>query len=149
MPEKHEAAQEHTHTHTHPHDHTHGDDHVHAHDHTHGDDHAHAHDHTHGDDNTHARSHNHSHTHDPKEIRRIVNRLSRSIGHLESVKRMVEDGKDCSDVLIQLAAVRAELNSTGKQLLKEHMEHCIVEAMEEQDSEALQKLNQAIDQFMK
>ena len=108
-----------------------------------------AHEHTHGDDNTHARSHNHSHTHDPKEIRRIVNRLSRSIGHLESVKRMVEDGKDCSDVLIQLAAVRAELNSTGKQLLKEHMEHCIVEAMEEQDSEALQKLNQAIDQFMK
>lgn len=125
MPEKHEAAHEHTHSHTHPHDHTHGDDHAQA------------------------RSHNHSHTHDPKEIRRIVNRLSRSIGHLESVKRMVEDGKDCSDVLIQLAAVRAELNSTGKQLLKEHMEHCIVEALEEQDSEALQKLNQAIDQFMK
>ena len=78
-----------------------------------------------------------------------MNRLSRSIGHLESVKRMVEDGRDCSEVLVQLAAVRAELNSTGKQLLKEHMEHCIVEAVEEHDEEALLKLNQAIDQFMK
>ena len=131
MPKKREAAPDHAHSVDHDHAHSH----EHPHDHSHGD----AHDHT----------HNHSHTHDPKEIRRIVNRLSRSIGHLESVKRMVEDGKDCSDVLIQLAAVRAELNSTGKQLLKEHMEHCIVEAMEEQDSEALQKLNQAIDQFMK
>ena len=131
MPKKREAAP----------DHAHSVDHDHAHS------HEHPHDHSRG--NAHDHTHNHSHTHDPKEIRRIVNRLSRSIGHLESVKRMVEDGKDCSDVLIQLAAVRAELNSTGKQLLKEHMEHCIVEAMEEQDSEALLKLHQAIDQFMK
>ncbi len=131
MPKKREAAPNHAHSVDHDHAHSHEHPHVHS----RGD----AHDHT----------HNHSHTHDPKEIRRIVNRLSRSIGHLESVKRMVEDGKDCSDVLIQLAAVRAELNSTGKQLLKEHMEHCIVEAMEEQDSEALLKLHQAIDQFMK
>ncbi|MBR5115659.1 MAG: metal-sensing transcriptional repressor [Lachnospiraceae bacterium] len=127
--------------HTHEHEHEHPHDHAASHDHTH--------DHSHDRGPDHDHSHNHSHTHDPKEIRRIVNRLSRSIGHLESVKRMVEDGKDCSDVLVQLAAVRAELNSTGKQLLKEHMEHCIVEAMEEQDTEALEKLNQAIDQFMK
>ena len=122
-----------SHSHEHEHEHPHDHPHDHAGEHTHDHDHA----------------HNHSHTHDPKEIRRIVNRLSRSIGHLESVKRMVEDGKDCADVLVQLAAVRAELNSTGKQLLKEHMEHCIVEAVEQQDTEALEKLNQAIDQFMK
>ena len=128
-------AHSHEHEHEHPHDHAALHDHTHDHSHDRGPDHDHP--------------HNHSHTHDPKEIRRIVNRLSRSIGHLESVKRMVEDGKDCSDVLVQLAAVRAELNNTGKQLLKEHMEHCIVEAMEEQDTEALEKLNQAIDQFMK
>lgn len=107
----------------------------------------HSHDHPHG--HPHDSAHNHSHTHDPKAIRRVVNRLSRSVGHLESVKRMVEDGKDCADVLVQLAAVRAELNSTGKLLLKEHMEHCIVEAVEENDAEAMDKLHQAIDQFMK
>ncbi|MBR1740738.1 MAG: metal-sensing transcriptional repressor [Lachnospiraceae bacterium] len=93
--------------------------------------------------------HSHSHTHDPKEIKKIINRISRSIGHLESIKRMLEDGRDCSEVLIQIAAVRAEINNAGKVLLKEHMEHCIVEAMEENDAEAMEKLNAAIYQFMK
>lgn len=96
-----------------------------------------------------ANQHNHSHTHDPQEMKAIVNRLSRSIGHLESVKKMIEDGRDCSDVLIQLSAVRSEINNAGKLLLKEHMEHCIVEAVEENDREAIDKMNRAIDMFMK
>lgn len=93
--------------------------------------------------------HNHSHTHDPEEMRKIVNRLSRSIGHLESVKRMIEDGQDCSDVLIQLAAVKSEINNAGKELLKEHLEHCIVEAIEVHDTEAIENVNKAIDQFIR
>ena len=91
----------------------------------------------------------HSHTHDPQDIRAIVNRLSRSIGHLESVKKMLEDGKDCADVLIQLSAVRSEINNAGKLLLKEHMEHCIVEAVEQNDTASIEKMNKAIDMFMK
>lgn len=93
--------------------------------------------------------HEHVHTHDPAEIKKIINRLSRSIGHLDSVKRMVEDGRDCSEVLIQLAAVRAEINNAGKHLLKEHIEHCIVDAVEEGDAEALDRLREAVDRFMK
>ena len=91
----------------------------------------------------------HSHTHDPEEIRAIINRLSRSIGHLESVKRMLEDGNDCADVLIQLSAVRSEINNAGKLLLKEHMEHCIAEAVEQNDTASIEKMNKAIDMFMK
>ena len=97
----------------------------------------------------HAHEHSHSHTHSPAEMRKIVNRLSRSIGHLEAVKRMIESGQDCSDVLIQLAAVKAEINNAGKALLKEHLEHCIVEAVEEQDKESIEKVNKAIDQFIR
>lgn len=93
--------------------------------------------------------HTHSHTHNPEEIRAIINRLSRSIGHLEAVKRMVQEGQDCADVLIQLSAVRAEINNTGKLLLKEHMEHCIVEAVQENDEDAIRRMNEAIDRFMK
>ena len=63
---------------------------------------------------SHSHPHNHSHTHDPKKIKAIINRISKSIGHLESVKKMLENQRDCADVLIQLAAVRAEINSTGK-----------------------------------
>lgn len=95
------------------------------------------------------KNHSHSHTHDPEKIRKIVNRLSRAIGHLNHVKEMVERNEDCSDVLVQLAAVKAELNNTGKVILKEHLEHCIVEAAEEGDMDAIEKMNDAIDKFMK
>ena len=95
------------------------------------------------------KNHSHSHTHDPEEIRKIVNRLSRAIGHVNHVKEMVERNEDCSDVLVQLAAVKAELNNTGKVILKEHLEHCIVEAAEEGDMEDNEKMNDAIDKFMK
>ena len=112
-----------------------------------------AHLHTHADGTVHAHAdgtgHTHSHTHDPAEMKKITNRLARSIGHLESVKRMIESGQDCSDVLIQLAAVKAEINGAGKALLKEHLEHCIVEAVEQQDMESIEKVNRAIDQFMR
>lgn len=97
----------------------------------------------------HSHPHNHTHTHDPQEIKAIVNRLARATGHLESVKKMVEDGRDCADVLIQLSAVRSEINNAGKLLLKEHMEHCIVEAVEEHDTEAVEHMNRAIDMFIK
>ena len=49
----------------------------------------------------------------------------------------------------KLAAVRSAINSTGKVVLKNHLNHCIVEAVEEHDTEAIEKLNQAIDKFMK
>ena len=91
----------------------------------------------------------HHHTHSPEHIKRVSNRLARAIGHLESVKKMVEDGRDCSEILIQLAAVRSAINSTGKVILKDHLEHCIVEAVEEHDMAAIEELNRAIEQFMK
>ncbi|MGN0318449.1 MAG: metal-sensing transcriptional repressor [Lachnospira sp.] len=97
-----------------------------------------------------AHEHNsHTHTHDPKEIKAISNRLAKAIGHLESVKRMVEDGRDCSEVLIQLAAVKSAINNTGKEILKQHLNHCIIEAAKEGDMQAIEELNDAIDKFMK
>ena len=62
---------------------------------------------------------------------------------------MVERGADCSRVLIQLAAVRSALGSTGKIILKDHIEHCPVDAIETGDKETVQQLNRAIDQFIK
>ena len=102
-------------------------------------DHEHTHEHEH--DHDHEHHHNHSHTHDPEEIRKIVNRISRAAGHLNSVRKMVESGQDCADVLIQLAAVKGEINSIGKALLKEHIEHCIVEAVAEGDTESVEKID--------
>ncbi|MCQ2536035.1 MAG: metal-sensing transcriptional repressor [Lachnospiraceae bacterium] len=98
----------------------------------------HEHDHEHG--------HSHGHTHANKKA--VINRLSRAIGHLEAVKRMVEDDRDCSEVLIQLAAVTSALNNTGKVILHEHIEHCIVDAVKEGDTKAVDDLQKAIDKFI-
>lgn len=88
---------------------------------------------------------NHSHAH----TKAVLNRLSRAIGHMESIRRMVEDGRDCSEVLIQLSAVKSAINNTGKIILQDHIEHCIVDAVENGDKEAIKELEKAIDRFMK
>ena len=88
-------------------------------------------------------------THSHEHTQAVINRLSRAIGHLESVKKMVEEGRDCSEVLIQLAAVKSAVNNTGKLILKDHIEHCIVHAIENDDKEAIEQLSVAIDRFMK
>lgn len=91
----------------------------------------------------------HTHEHPHEHTKEVLNRLARASGHLNKVRSMVEHGEDCSEVLIQLAAVKAALNNTGKLILKDHIEHCIVHAVEEGDTEMIQELNQAIDKFMK
>ena len=95
--------------------------------------------------------HHHEHTHDHThaETKAVVNRLSRAIGHLEAVKAMVEEGRDCTQVLIQLAAVKSAINNTGKLILKDHLNHCMVEAAKSGDRKAFDDLNEAIDRLSK
>ena len=104
-------------------------------------DHDHIHEHAQG------LPHTHGHVHENQKV--VVNRLARAIGHLEKVKRMVEDGADCSEVLVQLAAVRSALDNTGKVILKDHMRHCLVDAVAAGDEDAIDDLCLAIDRYMK
>ena len=107
----------------------------------------HAHSHTHvledGTVVTHTHTHSHEHT------KAVLNRLSRAIGHLGSIKKMVENGRDCSEVLIQLSAVKAAINNTGKVILQDHIQHCLVDAIESGDMKEIEELNKAIDRFIK
>lgn len=105
--------------------------------------------HNHDHEYLHAHGIAHSHPHVHENSKAVVNRLSRLIGHLESVKKMVEDGRDCSEVLIQLAAVKSAINNVSKVILQDHIRHCIVDAVEDNDQQALDDLCQAIDKFMK
>ena len=127
-----------THTHDTHHEHSHETSCAHEHN-TEMEAHEHAHSHDHG----------HTHTHTHENTKAVLNRLSRAIGHLESIKRMVEDGRDCSEVLIQLSAVKSAINNTGKIILQDHIEHCIVDAVEHGDRDAIKELERAIDRFMK
>ena len=90
-----------------------------------------------------------THTHSHEHTKAVLNRLSRAIGHLESIKKMVENGRDCSEVLIQLSAVKAAINNTGKVILQDHIQHCLVDAIESGDMKEIEELNKAIDRFIK
>lgn len=93
--------------------------------------------------------HVHVHEHGHTQTKAVLNRMARLIGHLQSVRRMVEEGRDCSEVLLQISAVDAALKNVGKIILKDHMEHCIVDAVQDNDREALARLEQAIDRFVR
>ena len=107
----------------------------------------HSHHASYGHGHSHGIDHVHGHVHENQ--RAVVNRLARAIGHLEKVKRMVEEGHDCADILVQLAAVRSALDNTGKVILKDHMRHCIVDAVSAGETDSIDDLCQAIDKFMK
>ena len=95
-----------------------------------------------------AHDHGHSHAHTHKETKAVLNRMSKIIGHMEAVKTMVENGRDCSEVLIQLAAVKSAISSVSRVILKDHIDHCIVDAVRENDTESIEELKKAIDKFL-
>ena len=86
--------------------------------------------------------HTHEHT------KAVLNRMSRAIGQMNAVKKMIEDGRDCSDVLIQLSAIKSEITGVSKVILKDHIDHCIVDAVKENDEDAIEHLKGAIDKLL-
>ena len=88
-----------------------------------------------------------AHAHDNRKA--VVNRLARAMGHLDKVKRMVEEGADATEVLIQLTAVRSALDNTGKVILQNHLRQCMEEAVEDGNADSIDELCKAIDKFMK
>ena len=103
--------------------------------------------HDHASLHAHGIAHSHGHVHATQKA--VINRLARAIGHLEKVKRMVEEGYDCSEVLVQLAAVRSALDNAGKVILQDHMRHCMVDAVAAGDMDAIEDLCQAVEKFIK
>lgn len=103
------------------------------------------------EEHTHEHPHSHAdgHPHHHENTRAVLNRMSRAIGHMESIKTMIEGGRDCSEVLIQIAAVRSAINNIGKIILEDHIRHCVVDALETGDQKVLDDLDEAINKFVK
>ena len=66
-----------------------------------------------------------------------------------AVERMIDDGRDCAEVFVQLAAVRSAINNICKIILRDHMNHCVIDAVQKGDTETLSELDKAIDLLMK
>jgi len=91
-----------------------------------------------------------SHGHIHANTKQVLNRLARIEGHVHAIHNMVERGRDCPEVLIQIAAVRKALDNTAKVILKDHLEHCLIHAFEEgKGEESLADFEDAIDKFIR
>lgn len=93
-------------------------------------------------------THPHSHFHSPEQKKKQINRISRIIGHLEHIKKMIEKDEDCAGVLVQLSAVKSALNGLGKEIINEHIEHCLYHAVEDNDTTAVNEFKDAVSKFM-
>lgn len=66
--------------------------------------------------------------HRHQQTRAVLNRLSRIEGHVRSIKTMVDEGRDCADILVQIAAVRSAVSQVGRVVLEDHVESCLLDA---------------------
>ena len=66
---------------------------------------------------------------------KVLNRLSRIEGQVRGISRMVEDDRYCVDLLTQLRAVRAALHRVETEVLRDHLDHCVMGAMTGDDPE--------------
>jgi DNA-binding FrmR family transcriptional regulator len=89
-------------------------------------------------------AHPHQHT------KAIADQLARTAGHVTSIKRMVEEGRACPDVLVQLAAVRAAIDRAAKLVLEDHVESCLRGAANNGlADEEWKRLKSALDTFIR
>ena len=84
----------------------------------------------------------------PDMRRKTRARLARVEGQVRGVARMIQDDRYCVDVMIQIAAVRAALKKIEEAVLRDHLESCVVNAMEGADAtERQQKIAELVDLF--
>ena len=78
----------------------------------------------------------------------IINRLKRIEGQTRGLIKMVEEGRQCEDVLVQISSAKAALHKTGQVILECHLRHCVLTDMKEgNEEEVMKKLLQVIEQF--
>lgn len=91
----------------------------------------------------------HGHHHSEASLKALVNRMSRIEGHIRGVKTMIQDGRPCPDVLIQIAAVKGGLDRVARLILDEHLTECIARAAEAGNiEEEIAELKTALDRFL-
>ena len=78
----------------------------------------------------------------------IIKRLKRIEGQVRGLIRMVEENKNCEDVLIQIGSVKAALHKTGQVILENHLSHCVIDGIRDgKEEDTIKKLSSAIEQF--
>lgn len=77
-----------------------------------------------------------------------LSRLARIEGQVRGISRMIEEGRYCMDILTQLRAIKAALNKVEMEILKDHADHCVTEAIKSGSAQAQkEKFNELIELF--
>lgn len=84
-----------------------------------------------------------------KEYRDLMNRLSRIEGQVRGIKGMVENDAYCTDILVQVSAVRAALNSFNKELLANHIKTCVTRDIKEGKDDTVDELVDVLQKLMR
>lgn len=87
--------------------------------------------------------------HSDKVKSSLVSRLNRIEGQIRGLKGLIEKDTYCDDVLIQIASVQSALNGVGKLLLEEHMRSCVVERLQDGDTDVISELLTTMNKLMK
>ncbi len=84
-----------------------------------------------------------------RQRKNVRDRLVRAEGHLRGIIKMIDEEKECPDILIQIGAVRAALEKAGLIILEDHIEHCLVEAVKSGEVESqLEELKAALEKLL-
>lgn len=84
-----------------------------------------------------------------KEYKDLLNRLSRIEGQVRGIKKMVENDAYCTDILVQVSAVNAALNSFNKVLLANHIRTCVAKDLREGKEETIDELVVTLQKLMR
>ncbi|WP_201259419.1 metal-sensitive transcriptional regulator [Paenibacillus sp. LC231] len=87
--------------------------------------------------------------HSDKVKNSIVSRLNRIEGQVRGIKGLIDKDTYCDDVLNQIASVQSALNGVGKLLLEHHMRSCVIDRIQEGDTEVLTELLTTMNKLMK
>lgn len=82
------------------------------------------------------------------DIAAIARRLKKIEGQIRGIQKMIDDDKNCEDILIQIGAAKSALHKTGQVILEGHLRHCLLDGINEGDEErVLKRFTVALEQF--
>ena len=78
-----------------------------------------------------------------------IPRLNRILGQVEGIKKMIDDKRYCTDILVQLRAVRSAIKSVESNILQKHLQHCVAQsfASTEDKEQKIAELKTLFDRF--
>jgi len=84
-----------------------------------------------------------------KSRKEVADRLSKIEGHVHGIRKMVDEDRGCSDLLIQIAAVRSAMDKVAKIILEDHIETCVLDAMKSgKADESMAELKEALSKLL-